>query len=87
MLCARFARHLGKIATTGRGAAAVSACRYILGCKGGWRDTTYLQIEPTGGEVWDADAADVRARILAKIAAINGAPEPDSREADKGGPA
>ena len=47
MLCARVARHLGKIATTGRGAAAVSACRYILGCKAGWKDTTHIAVEPS----------------------------------------
>jgi hypothetical protein len=33
LLCAKVVRNLVPIATTGRGAAAVSACRYILGCK------------------------------------------------------
>ena len=71
-LCARVARHLGKIAT--RGSAAVSARRYILGCKANWKDTSRLEIEPGAGAMAylnsERDSADARARILAKIEAI-----------------
>jgi hypothetical protein len=64
LLCARVARHLGKIATTGRGAAAVSACRYILGCKAGWKDTTHIEVEPSAAALdyftEEAACGDVR---------------------------
>ena len=74
MLCARVARNLGKIATTGRGPAAVSACRYILGCRANWRYASRLEIEPSPDTLAyfsSADAgADARAQILARLAAI-----------------
>jgi hypothetical protein len=70
LLTARVARHLGKIATTGRGAAAVSACRYILGCKAGWKDVARLEVESPVGDKWGSDAATARERILERVAAM-----------------
>jgi hypothetical protein len=74
MLCARVARNLGKIASTGRGPAAGSAARYILGCKAGWKDTSRLEVDPSADAMAyfsSADAgADARARILARLAAM-----------------
>jgi len=100
VLCARVARHLGTIATTGRGAAAVSACRYILGRKANWKDTTHVEIEPSPDTIayftGESQSADVRQRILDKLAAIRAnndkieairaGDEPDLCEVDKGTP-
>ncbi len=45
-LCARVTHNLGRIAATGNGSADVNACRYILSCKAGWKDTSRLEVEP-----------------------------------------
>jgi hypothetical protein len=72
ILCARVARNLGKIATTGRGAAAVSACRYILGCRANWKDTAHIEVGPRAAAMdyfgSQAESADVREIIAARLA-------------------
>jgi hypothetical protein len=72
LLCAKVVRNLVRIATTGRGAAAVSACRFILGCKAGWRDSTHLVVDPgdRATECFrdsEAAGADARAQIMARL--------------------
>jgi hypothetical protein len=61
---------LGKIATTGRGPAAVSACRYILGCKAGWRDTTHIAVEPSVGASDYLPGESPREIIMRRLAAM-----------------
>ena len=71
ILCARVARNLGKIATTGHGAAAVSACRYILGCKAGWRDVSRLEVEPSQDALtYFSGLSDAREIIAEKLDAL-----------------
>jgi hypothetical protein len=73
-VCARVAKNLVRIASTGSGNAAVQAAKYVLGCKAGWKDTTHLEIEPSERAMSyfdsQAEGADVRARILARLAAM-----------------
>jgi hypothetical protein len=86
LVCARVAKNLVRIASTGSGNAAVQAAKYVLDAKGRWKDIGRLEIEPGAGAVAcfaESASAGVRERILARIAAINGPPDPDPREAYK----
>ena len=74
LVCARVAKNLVRIASTGTGNAAVQAAKYILGAKGGWRDVSKIEIEPSERAMSyfdsQAEGADARARILARLAAM-----------------
>jgi len=65
-VCGSVAKNLVRIASIGSGNAAVQACKYILGCKGGWRDAARIELAP-GVE----DAADARTIILERLAAMS----------------
>ena len=74
LVCARVAKNLVRIASTGSGNAAVQAAKYVLGSKAGWRDTSRLEVDPgpEAGAYFSNEfaSADVRQRILDKLAAI-----------------
>jgi hypothetical protein len=72
LLCARVARNLGKIATTGRGSAAVSAARYILSCRAGWRDASRIEIDPDpGGFAPGQSPREIVSKMLSELARRN----------------
>ncbi len=88
-LLSRVLNNLASIACHGRGLPAVSAAKYLLSCRGGYKEHSVLGVEPTseGLRQCGVDAADLRARILDKINAINvDPPEPSICEGNKGKP-
>jgi hypothetical protein len=46
-VCARVAKNLVRIDSTGSGNAAVQAAKDVLGAKGGWKDVGRLEVEPS----------------------------------------
>jgi hypothetical protein len=89
-LLSRVLANLASIACRGKGNAAVSACKYLLSCRGGYREHSVLGVEPTSTAMaYFADANEsksVRERILARIEALKlGPPEaaPDNPGAYK----
>jgi hypothetical protein len=86
-LLSRVLNNLASIACRGRGLPAVSAAKYLLSCRGGYKEHSVLGVEPTTEGLStlmaacgvDEKAADIRARILARINAING-PDDSARE-------
>jgi hypothetical protein len=65
----------------------LSAAKYLLSCRGGYKEHTSLEVEPGEGlsglmAACGVDSSNVRERILARIAAIRADGEPDPREAD-----
>lgn len=86
-LLSKVLNNLASIAIKGRGLPAVAAGKYLLSCRGGYREHSVLGIEPTGE---GADqAGDVKAIILARLATMADtrekfSPEPSHCEADKG---
>jgi transposase-like protein len=86
-LLSRVLANLATIACRGHGNAAVSAAKYLLSCRAGYRERSELAIEPTpAAAAYFADAAEsksVRDRILARINAINA----DPPEAEQDNPA
>jgi hypothetical protein len=70
-VCARVAKNLVRIASTGSGNAAVQASKYVLGCKAGWKDCTRLDVEPSVGAGDYAPGQSPREIILARLAAMS----------------
>jgi hypothetical protein len=74
-VCARVAKNLVRIASTGSGNAAVQAAKYVLGCRAGWKDTTHVEIDPSERAmacfVGEADARQIIADRLAQLATRN----------------
>jgi hypothetical protein len=93
-LLSKVLNNLASIAIKGPGLPAVSAAKYLFSCRGGDREHSSLHpsLEVETGEGLSGlmrqcgvDAADLRARILDKINAINvDPPEPSICERDKG---
>jgi hypothetical protein len=87
-LLSRVLNNLASIAIHGRGMPAVAAGKYLLSCRGGYREHSVFGVEPTAEGVANLmacgvdDPASVRARILGRIANLNPA-EPSICEADK----
>jgi hypothetical protein len=73
-LLSKVLNNLASIAIKGRGLPAVSAAKYLLSCRGGYREHSGLGVETTGEALtaWGANQADVRQRILEKLEAMNG---------------
>jgi hypothetical protein len=68
-VCARVAKNLVRIASTGSGNAAVQACKYVLGAKAGWRDIGRLEVEhDLAGDYPPGESP--REIILARLAAM-----------------
>jgi hypothetical protein len=81
-LLSKVLNNLASIAIKGRGLPAVSAAKYLLSTRGGYREHSVLYVEHDFED--DAksiiaskldEMADVRQRILARINSINGAPD------------
>lgn len=92
-VCARVAKNLVRIASSGSGNAAVQAAKYVLGAKGGWKDVGRLEVEHEfeasdnaheiiAGKL--AEMAGVRERIFGRINSINVPDWAGSSEVDKG---
>jgi hypothetical protein len=85
-LLSKVLNNLASIACKGPGLPAVSAAKYLHSCRGGYKEHSSLEVESGAGlsTLMAACGLDekssVRARILARIAAINGPDEPDARE-------
>jgi hypothetical protein len=74
-LLSKVLNNLASIAIKGRGLPAVAACKYLLSCRGGYREHSVLGVEPTADAIScfaESASADVRARILARLDALNG---------------
>jgi hypothetical protein len=59
----------------------VSAAKYLLSCRGGYREHSVLGVEPSADAMAcfaESASVDVRERILARIAQINGPPDSDN---------
>ena len=73
-LLSKVLNNLASIACKGRGLPAVSAAKYLLSCRGGYREHSVLGVEPAGDAMTyfmsQEFAADVRQRILDKLSAI-----------------
>jgi hypothetical protein len=62
--------NLAMIATKGRGLPAVAAAKYLLSCRGGYREHSILGVEPTAGALAALDARDAREIIAEKLAQL-----------------
>jgi hypothetical protein len=83
-LLSKVLNNLASIAIKGRGLPAVSAAKYLLSCRGGYKEHSVLGVEPSGEGLSSlmaacgVDSSNVRERILARIAQINGSPDSDN---------
>jgi hypothetical protein len=73
-LLSKVLNNLASIAIKGRGLPAVAAAKYLLSCRGGYREHSVLGVEPSAAAMdyftGQAEGADVRQRILDKLAAL-----------------
>jgi hypothetical protein len=82
IMCANALMRLVKASNAGTGMASVRASMAILGCRGGWRETSKLEIESTGRGVTAINAIISAARqaeadeLLAAIEAEDEADHP-----------
>jgi hypothetical protein len=76
--------NMATIAIKGHGMPAVAAGKYLLSCRAGYREHSVLGVEPSGEGLSSlmaacgVDSSNVRERILARIAQINGPPDSDN---------
>jgi hypothetical protein len=61
--------NLATIATKGRGLPAVAAAKYLLSCRGGYREHSVVGVEPADGLKESGETA--REIILAKLNALS----------------
>jgi hypothetical protein len=88
-LLSRVLNNMASIACKGAGMAAVSAGKYLLSCRGGYREHSMLGVEPTDQFRLACGADNAREIIAAKLAALaarNAEIDADCSEADRAPP-